>query len=556
MDDDSGGITQDIRRIALASAAAHGSTTARIVAAKLLGARRDLRSRASEVMPLIREVVAEVNAMPAEDLEGFRPAKKKAERRTPLPPLPGAVRGGVVTRFPPEPNGYPHIGHAKAAVINHEYARMYGGKIILRLDDTNPAGERLEFYAAMKVDLEWLGIRFDAVKNTSDDMELLHQKAAELIHKGAAYVCMCDRRTSSENRRSMTWCGCSRRDPEQNHSQWARMRTKYKPGQAVLRYRGDMKSPNTAMRDPVLFRIIDDRHPLLGNKYRTWPSYDLAIAVEDSVDGVTHAFRSKEFELRNELYHSIQGSLGLRKPYVDEFSRLSLHDMPTSKRLIRPLLERGHIAGFDDPRLSTLSGLRRRGITAEAIRRFVLSLGFTKSDTVAPFEVLESFNRSVIDPHSVRLHVVGGGVRLPLRGVDETEVRLPAIPGSQETPRVLDCSGDVLVEPDDIPTLRENGARLIGIGAVRLSGGALERVEDSGQMAGIHWVPADSSLDISLAVPGPPFRDGEFDPDSLKAADCKVERYYSEIPDYTMIQMVRRGYARKESARQSIFTHK
>lgn len=547
-------VLEQIRSVAMQSAALHGSTTPRIVAAKLLGARPDLRSRAAEIMPLIDDIVSEVNVMSSKDLERFRPAKKKVSVGPALPALPGAVHGQVVTRFPPEPNGYPHIGHAKAAIINYEYARMYNGRMILRMDDTNPAAERLEFYAAIKVDLEWLGVRFDTIKNTSDDIELLHQKAAELIHKAAAYVCTCDRHVTSENRNKMVSCKCSRLEPEENHSRWARMRTKYKPGEAVLRYRGDMKSQNTTMRDPVLFRITDDRHPLLNNKYRTWPSYDLAIAVEDSVDGVTHAFRSKEYELRKELYHAIQESLGLRKPYMDEFSRLSLRDMPVSKRLIRPLLERGHIAGYDDPRLPTLSGLRRRGITAEAIRKFVLSLGFTKSDTVAPFESLESFNRSVIDPYSVRLHVIRNPVRLHLK-CTESEVRLPALPGLQKSPRILDCTGDILVEHDDVSTLND-GARLIGLGAVLLSDDELHTITDSGHVPAIHWVPAGPALDVSLVVPGTPFCNGEFDPDSLKSISCKVEPYYSEIPDYTMIQMVRLGYARKESVRQAVFTHK
>lgn len=550
-------IMQDIREIALASAAAHGSTTSKIVAAKLLGGRPDLRSRAAEVMPMIQEVVDEVNSMGAEDLARFRPEQKKVRPRNSLPDLPGAVHGGVVTRFPPEPNGYPHIGHAKASIINHEYARMYGGRIILRMDDTNPAAERLEFYAAIKVDLEWLGIKFDTIKNTSDDMELLHQKAAELVHRGRAYVCTCDRKKTSENRRAMVSCPCSRLDIGDNQSRWIRMRTKYKPGEAVLRYRGDMRSPNTTMRDPVLFRIIDDRHPLLDTKYRTWPSYDLAIAVEDSVDGVTHAFRSKEYEMRNELYHSIQDALSMRKPRIDAFSRLSLRDMPVSKRLIRPLLERGHIAGYDDPRLPTLSGLRRRGITPEAIRKFILSLGFTKSDTVAPFESLESFNRSVIDPSSVRLHMVSEPVRFSLRGAPTDKVRLAALPGSAETPRTLDCSGDILLESRDVPTIQKGGARLMGLGFVRIaSEGVLECVEDSGTAPGIHWVPAGQALDVVLVVSKPPFRGDDFDENSLEAVECKVEPYYLDLPDYTMIQFVRFGYARKESARQVIFTHK
>lgn len=558
MDDTS----SEIRRIAMASAAVHGSTTTKIVLAKLLGSRPDLRGRAQEMAEMVEEVVREVNSMDPVKLAGSRPARKTAPARNPLPDLPGAVQGEVVTRFPPEPNGYPHIGHAKAAIINHEYARMYGGRMILRMDDTNPAAERLEFYAAIKVGLEWLGIKFDQVKNTSDDIDLLHQKAAELIHKGKAYVCTCDRQTASENRRQMVSCPCSLLEPEENHSRWAKMQTKYKPGEAVLRYRGDMASGNTAMRDPVLFRVTDERHPLLGSQYRTWPSYDLAIAIEDSLDGVTHAFRSKEYELRNELYHSIQESLGLRKPRMAVFSRLALRDMPVSKRLIKPLLERGHIASYDDPRLPTLAGLRRRGIRPEAIRRFVLSLGFTKSDTTAPFETLESYNRTIIDSSSVRLHMARNPIRLAISGLTSSTARLAALPESSDTPRTLDASGGVLVDAADEPHLSKGDpVRLIGLGCMALDTSGPQPIlsyvaDEPPGIPKVHWVPAASAVPLTVLVPSPPFQGETFDEDSLRSLECMVEPYYLELPDYTMVQFVRFGYARKESARQAVFAHK
>lgn len=558
MDDTS----SEIRRIAMASAAVHGSTTTKIVLAKLLGSRPDLRGHAQEMAKMVEEVVREVNSMDPAKLAGSRPARKTAPARNPLPDLPGAVQGEVVTRFPPEPNGYPHIGHAKAAIINHEYARMYGGRMILRMDDTNPAAERLEFYAAIKVGLEWLGVKFDQVKNTSDDIDLLHQKAAELIHTGKAYVCTCDRQTASENRRQMVSCPCSSLGPEENHSRWVKMQTKYKPGEAVLRYRGDMTSENTAMRDPVLFRVTDERHPLLGSQYRTWPSYDLAIAVEDSLDGVTHAFRSKEYELRNELYHSIQESLGLRKPRMAVFSRLALRDMPVSKRLIKPLLERGQIASYDDPRLPTLAGLRRRGIRPEAIRRFVLSLGFTKSDTTAPFETLESYNRTIIDSSSVRLHMVRNPIRLGISGLPSSTVRLAALPGSSDTPRTLDASGGVLVDAADEPHLSKGDpVRLIGLGCVTLDTSDPQPIlsyaaDEPPGVPKVHWVPAASAVPLTVLVPGPPFQGETFDEDSLRSLECMVEQYYLELPDYAMVQFVRFGYARKESARQAVFAHK
>ena len=554
-------ILQDIRRIAMGSAAAHGSTTAKIVLAKLMGSRPDLRGRAAEVAGTVSDIVSEVNRMDPSDLEKHRPPPRQQKARPALPPLPGAVRGAVVLRFPPEPNGYPHIGHAKAAIINDEYAKMYGGRLVLRMDDTNPSAERLEFYAAIKVGLEWLGVKFHRVKNTSDDIDLLHSKAAQLIHAGKAYVCTCDRQASSHNRRNRILCHCGRLGPEENHSRWVRMQTKYKPGEAVLRYRGDMQSENTTMRDPVLFRIVDERHPLLENDYRTWPSYDLAIAVEDSVDGITHALRSKEYEMRNELYHSIQEALSLRPSSVAVFSRLSLRDMPVSKRLIKPLLERGHIASYDDPRLPTLAGLKRRGISPEAIRKFILSLGFTKSDTVAPFETLEAYNRSIIDSRSVRLHMARQPVEFAVRD-GPGSVSLPALPGSSGELRRMDVSGRVFLEASDVESLDGGAAVLMGIGRAHVDPAA--RTITVRQGAGgadaspprIHWVPVGDSVRIRLLVPRPPFSNDKFDENSLEVLSCVAEPHFDALPDDSMIQFVRFGYARKESSKQAVFAHR
>jgi glutamyl-tRNA synthetase len=177
------------------------------------------------------------------------------------------------------------------------------------MDDTNPENERLEYYAAIKVGLDWLGIKYDVIKNTSDDMGLFYQKAQEIIKTGKAYVCTCKSETISKNRREMTSCKCSFGDVQNNIQRWEKMFEKYTPGEAIVRFRGYMMSDNTVMRDPTLFRIIDAKHPLLGDKYRVWPTYDFAVAIEDSTDGVTHAFRSKEYELRNELYYSILDAL-------------------------------------------------------------------------------------------------------------------------------------------------------------------------------------------------------------------------------------------------------
>ncbi|HSA76512.1 MAG TPA: glutamate--tRNA ligase family protein, partial [Nitrosarchaeum sp.] len=349
-------VKKEIQKIALQNAFEHeGKTQDKIVLAKILGTKPEFRTRVKEISEEIKTIVLEINQLSFEEQkkvieENFPDIlipKEKIEEREGLPPLKNAEYGKVVTRFPPEPNGYPHIGHAKAAIINAEYAKMYGGKFILRMDDTNPEAERMEYHAAIKVGLDWLGIKFDVIKNTSDDMEIFYEKGIELINSGKAYVCTCKREDISENRRERIACKCSKGDIKQSNKGWEKMFGKFKPGDAIVRFRGDMKADNAVMRDPVLFRIIEEKHYTLGNKYRVWPSYDFAVAIEDSIDGVTHAFRSKEFELRKELIDAILDALNMRKPYQDFFSRLEFKGMPISKRILKPLIEEGKVSWYD-----------------------------------------------------------------------------------------------------------------------------------------------------------------------------------------------------------------
>ncbi|MFB5605574.1 MAG: glutamate--tRNA ligase family protein, partial [Nitrosarchaeum sp.] len=236
-------IREEIRKIALQNAFEHeGKTQDKIVLAKILGIKPEFRSKVKEIIGDITEIVSTVNQISFEEqqkeIEKKFPEilipKEKTEEREGLPPLKGAEQGKVITRFPPEPNGYPHIGHAKAAIINAEYAKMYGGKFILRMDDTNPEAERMEYHAAIKVGLDWLGIKFDTIKNTSDDMELFYEKGIQLINSGKAYVCTCKRDDISNNRRERKACKCSRGDIKQNVQGWEKMFEKYKPGDAIV----------------------------------------------------------------------------------------------------------------------------------------------------------------------------------------------------------------------------------------------------------------------------------------------------------------------------------
>jgi glutamyl-tRNA synthetase len=563
---------KEIRKFALQNAFEHeGRTQDKIVLSKILGTLPEFRSKVKDIIGDISQIVSEVNQLSIEEQkkeieENFPELlipKEKVEVKEGLPPLEGAQQGNVITRFPPEPNGYPHIGHAKAAIINSEYAKMYGGKCILRIDDTNPEAERMEYHAAIKVGLDWLGVKFDIIKSTSDDMELFYEKGNELISSGNAYVCTCKRETISKNRKERKSCKCSTQDIQHNDKDWKKMFEKFKPGEAIVRFRGDMKADNAVMRDPVLFRIIDEKHYTLGEKYRVWPSYDLAVAIEDSIDGITHAFRSKEFELRKELIEGILDALGMRKPYQGFFSRLEFKGMPISKRVLKPLIEEGKVSWYDDPRLPTLEALRRRGIKAEAIRKFILSLGLTKANTLAPFDALEAFNRKFVDADSIRLFMVNKPKVMKINNLPFSIVEIPNHPVKEIGKRTIEFDEHFLIAEEDAKNLQEGSkVRLLGLGNVSITktGQEIEGDfvvgEETTNILKIQWVPQKNAHEIKLLIPNQLFIDEEFNENSLEELDVYTEPHYLKLKEGEEIQFVRFGYCRKDSQNQAIFTHK
>ncbi|MCH7965980.1 MAG: glutamate--tRNA ligase [Thaumarchaeota archaeon] len=565
-------LKKEIRKMALQNAFEHGGQTQdKIIMGKILGTKPEFRTKVKEITGDISEIVAIVNQLSFEEQkkeikENFPEIlvpKEKIKEREWLPELEGVEHGKVVTRFPPEPNGYPHIGHAKAAIINSEYAKMYGGKFILRMDDTNPEAERMEYHAAIKVGLEWLGIKFDTIKSTSDDMEIFYEKGIELINSGKAYVCTCKRDNISKNRRERKACKCSMENIEKNNKNWEKMKKKFKPGDAILRFRGDMKADNAVMRDPVLFRIIDGKHYTLGEKYRIWPSYDFAVAIEDSIDGITHAFRSKEFELRKELTDAILDALNMRKPIQGFFSRLEFKGMPISKRIIRPLIEEGKISWYDDPRLPTLEGLKRRGIRPEAIRKFIMSLGFTKADTLAPFDALEAFNRKFVDSESTRLFMVSNAKKLTIKNLPISFVEISNHPVSDLGKRKIEIDENFYISGDDAQNIKQGmQIRLLGLGNVSIT---KDGVELEGEFIGegdttnilkIQWVAQKTAHGIKMIIPKALFNGEEFNEESLEEIDVYTEPHFLQLKEGEEIQFVRFGYCRKDSQNQAIFTHK
>ncbi len=533
-----------------------GKANLKAVIGKVMG---EIKKDAKEVIPIVKKVVEEVNSLSLEEQEkeierlGIKIGERKKEKKK-LPPLPHAKKGEVVTRFPPEPNGYLHIGHAKAAFIDYEYARMYDGIFILRFDDTNPVNERKEFYDAQKEDLRWLGIDWDKEYRTSDNLPKHYEFAKQLLEDGNAYICTCSEEEIRKNRREMRECKC-RNESIYGWNDFIKM----KEGEAVIRLKGDMASPNTAMRDPVLFRIIDHPHPIHGTRFRVWPTYDFYGAVEDSISGVTHPFRSKEYELRDEVYFYLLDLLGLRKPYLMEFSRLEIKGMPVSKRKIKPLIEEGKVMGWDDPRLPTLRGLRRRGITPEAIKEFVLAQGISKSESTVAFENLEAINRKILDAKAKRYFFVPEPVKVIVKNAIEKEIELKYHPSIDMGKRRIRVGKLFYIPKEDAIKLKEGQTfRLKDLYNVRV----LEKKDDeiTGEFAGekliegiekIQWVGLDY-IEMNVMIPSLPFKNGEFDENSLKIVRGYAEKNIEEVKHGEVVQFERFGFVRIEKGKDIV----
>ncbi|KAA0000025.1 MAG: glutamate--tRNA ligase [Thermoplasmata archaeon] len=524
----------------------------------------EAKGDAKEIIPIVKKIVDEINQLSLEEQKkeieklGIKIEEKKKEKRK-LPPLPHARKGEVVTRFPPEPNGYLHIGHAKAAFIDYEYACMYNGIFILRFDDTNPVTERKEFYNAQKEDLKWLGIDWDKEYRTSDNLPKHYELAKKLLDEGNAYICTCSEEEISRNRKEMRACNCR----EKSLLSWNDF-IRMKEGEAVVRLKGNMTSQNTAMRDPVLFRIIEYPHPIHGTRFRVWPTYDFYGAVEDSLSGVTHPFRSKEYELRDEVYFYLLDCLELRKPYLMEFSRLDIRGMPVSKRKIKPLIEKGIVSGWDDPRLPTLRGLRRRGILPEAIREFVLSQGVSKAESIVAFENIEAVNRKILDARAKRYFFVPQPIELHVEKAIEGEIELKYHPSEDMGKRKVRVGNTFYIPKEDALKLKEGDViRLKDLYNVKIKG--MDR-KIFGEFAGekliegidkIQWVN-EEYIPMKVMIPSLLYKNGEFNEESLRIVEGFAEKNVLETKHGEIVQFERFGFVRIEKNREivAIFTHK
>lgn len=349
----------------------------------------------------------------------------------------------VYTRFPPEPNGYLHIGHAKSLCLNFLTAAKYGGKCNLRYDDTNPVKEDVEYVDAIEEDVKWLGLQWDKRLWASDYFDTMYDAAVELIKKGKAFVCDLTGEEIKEYRGTLTQPGKEspyrNRTVEENLRLFEEMKEgKYKDGEKVLRAKIDMASPNINMRDPIIYRIAHVSHHNTKDKWCIYPMYDFAHPIEDAIEGITHSICTLEFEDHRPLYDWVLREVGWwpTPPQQIEFARLNLTNTVMSKRYLKALVENGTVDGWDDPRMPTIAGIRRRGYTPEAVRNFCEAIGVAKANSTVDISLLEHCVREDLKGRVESRNVVFDPVKVIITNYPEDKTELCEIENNAQVPEM------------------------------------------------------------------------------------------------------------------------
>ena len=503
----------------------------------------------------------------------------------------------IMTRFPPEPNGYLHIGHAKSILLNYGLAKKYGGKFNLRFDDTNPTKEKLEFVESIKADVKWLGADWeDRLYFASNYFDQMYEAAITLIKKGKAYVSDLTADEIREYRGTLTEPGkedpYASRSVDENLALFEGMKNgECEDGSRVLRARIDMSSSNINMRDPIIYRVAHMTHHNTGDKWCIYPMYDFAHPIEDAIEGVTHSICTLEFEDHRPLYDWVVTELGYKKsadgtPKQIEFAKLYLTNVVTGKRYIKKLVEDGIVDGWDDPRLVTITALRRRGYTASSIRKFMELCGVSKSNSSVDSAMLEYCIREDLKMSQPRMMAVLDPVKLVIDNYEEGKIEYLDVPNNQENPelgtRKVPFGRELYIEREDfkIDPPRKyfrlfpgNEVRLMNayfvkcVGFEKDANGKVTEIHctydpaskggnspDGRKVKGtIHWVSAEYGKKATVRLYenivneelGVYNEDGSLNlnPNSLTVLnDCIVEPALMEAKEYESFQFVRQGF--------------
>ena len=499
----------------------------------------------------------------------------------------------VVTRFPPEPNGYLHVGHAKSICLNFGLAEQFNGECNLRFDDTNPEKESQEYIDAIKEDVSWLGFKWAGdVRFSSDYFDTLYEYALELIKSGNAYVCSLKPEESEEYKGDFNRPGKNSpyrdRTVEENLDMFARMRAgEFKDGEHALRAKIDMASGNMNLRDPIMYRIRHVEHHQTGDKWCIYPIYDFTHGQSDALEKVTHSVCTLEFEDHRPLYDWYIDNLSVpAKPTQYEFGRLNLNYTVTSKRKLKKLVDEGVVNGWDDPRMPTISGMRRRGFTPSAIRSFCDMVGVSRSDGVVDIAMLEHALRSDLNTNAPRAMAVINPLKVVITNMDDDhyeEITAASHPDLDLGERKMPFTKEIFIDQEDFKEeyskkfkkkfcpgkrirlrngyvleatdfIKNDAGEITQVNAIQITTVLGEDPADEVKPKGVvHWVSASHGIEAELRVYGrllnheAPDRGGEdfmthINPDSLSVATAIIEPSLAQAAPETVFQFEREGY--------------
>ncbi|WP_142414094.1 glutamine--tRNA ligase/YqeY domain fusion protein [Hathewaya massiliensis] len=496
----------------------------------------------------------------------------------------------ILTRFPPEPNGYLHIGHAKSIVLNFELAKEFNGKTNLRFDDTNPIKEDTEYVEAIKEDVKWLGYQWNELHFASNYFDTMYEKAIILIKKGKAYVCDLTPEEIKEYRGTLTQPGKEspyrNRSIEENLDLFERMaKGEFEDGSKVLRAKIDMSSPNINMRDPIIYRIAHAEHHNTGNKWCIYPMYDYAHPLEDAIEGITHSICSLEFEDHRPLYDWVVRECEMEKvPQQIEFARLNMTNTVMSKRKLKLLVDNNIVDGWDDPRMPTISGLRRKGYTPESIKNFCREIGVAKNNSIVDSQMLEHFIREDLNSKAPRTMAVLKPLKVVITNYPEDEVEMLELENNPDDEsmgkRLVPFSREIFIEEEDfMEEPPKKYFRLFKGNEVRLKGAYFIKCNDfikdeNGKVieihctydpetksgtgftgrkvkGTIHWVNAKDAVPAEFRLYEPLILDEEkegdnfleaINPNSLQILNGYIEENMKDVKPGDKFQFFRHGY--------------
>ena len=496
---------------ALLNAAKHkGSANPGAVMGSIMSNEEELRSRAKEIGPLAGKIVAQVNALSPEEQAsemekyGVEVQEKKQKKETGLQELPGSHEN-IVLRFAPNPSGPLHIGHSRAAVPNAEYVKRHNGKLILRIEDTDPKRVFEPAYEMIPEDLKWLGINPDEVIYQSDRFEIYYDYACQLIEKGAAYMCTCDGATFKELKDNCKPCPCRDNSVEENMELWEKF-DKMDAGEAVLRVKTDINHKNPAIRDWVAMRLVDEVHPRLKTKYRIYPMMNFSVAVDDHLMGMTHVLRGKDHLANSEKQKYLYDHMGWDLPEFIHYGRLKMEDIALSTSKAMEGIENGTYSGWDDPRLGTLRAIARRGIDPKTIYQLITEIGVKMADSAISWKKIYGLNRNFLEPIANRYFFCENPVKIEVDGYDGGKVDIERPLHADHLDRgnrILPFTGSAYLASIDV----EDGiSRLMDAVNVEIKGDEIKYHSTSFEDARdakariIQWVPVEDNVNVKIVM--------------------------------------------------------